>query len=222
LIAVRVPEARVFALPETNDGAISGEAAALVSPRVSRCAALVIGPDMLRGKEASALAVALLSTAEGPPPVVLDAGAISAAAMRQSRGGSMVITPHSGEMADLLKIEKEEIEADPARFALQAAAKLQAVVALKGATTQIADPSGEAWVFRGGSIGLATSGSGDVLAGVIGGLLARGASAEQAAIWGVHLHAKAARRLERRLGAVGLLARELAGEIPPIMEELSI
>ncbi|HEX8687193.1 MAG TPA: MbtH family NRPS accessory protein, partial [Pyrinomonadaceae bacterium] len=72
-----------------------------------------------------------------------------------------------------------------------------------------------------GSVGLATSGSGDVLAGVIAGLVARGAEPLRAAAWGVYLHARAGERLSARLGTLGLLARELPGEIPPVMSELS-
>jgi NAD(P)H-hydrate repair Nnr-like enzyme with NAD(P)H-hydrate dehydratase domain len=99
------------------------------------------------------------------------------------------------------------------------------VVALKGATTWIAEPGdggGRAWVNRHGCVGLGTSGSGDVLAGVIAGLLARGAAPAQAVLWGVYLHAEGGRRLAARHGGpLGFLAREIAGEVPRIMAELA-
>jgi NAD(P)H-hydrate repair Nnr-like enzyme with NAD(P)H-hydrate dehydratase domain len=92
---------------------------------------------------------------------------------------------------------------------------------LKGRETFVVSPDGSAFVNRAGSVGLATSGSGDVLAGVIAGLIARGAEAASAAAWGVHLHALAGERLSRRVGLLGFLARELPAEIPPLMSELS-
>ncbi|MFC7543768.1 NAD(P)H-hydrate dehydratase [Siccirubricoccus deserti] len=102
-----------------------------------------------------------------------------------------MITPHAGEMAGLLGMTKEAVEADPLATALSAASMLCAVVALKGATTWIADPDGRAWVNRHGCVGLGTSGSGDTLAGFIAGLLARGAAPAQATAWGVYMHAEA-------------------------------
>jgi ADP-dependent NAD(P)H-hydrate dehydratase len=87
------------------------------------------------------------------------------------------------------------------------------VVALKGPVTFIATPQGQMWQHEGGNCGLGTSGSGDTLAGAIGGLAARGASLEQACAWGVAIHAMAGERLSAELGPVGFLAREL----PPRM-----
>jgi NAD(P)H-hydrate repair Nnr-like enzyme with NAD(P)H-hydrate dehydratase domain len=93
-------------------------------------------------------------------------------------------------------------------------------VALKGRVTFIASPDGTLRENRAGNVGLATSGSGDVLAGVIAGLAARGAEASTAAAWGVHLHALAGERLAARVGPLGYLARELPAEIPSLMDEL--
>lgn len=84
-----------------------------------------------------------------------------------------------------------------------------------------ATPGGEAWLCENGSIGLATSGSGDTLAGIVAGLLARGTPAALATIWAVYMHGEAGRRLANRNGTFGLLAREIPGEIPDIMQELS-
>ena len=95
------------------------------------------------------------------------------------------------------------------------------MVALKGATTYIVSPQGEAWFFDEGNVGLATSGSGDTLAGIIVGLLARGAKPLEAAIWGVYLHGEAGNRLSHIHGHVGFLARELLDAIPRIMADFS-
>jgi NAD(P)H-hydrate repair Nnr-like enzyme with NAD(P)H-hydrate dehydratase domain len=124
-------------------------------------------------------------------------------------------------MAKLTGDDKEAIAADCAGTAMRAARQWNAVVALKGAITHIAAADGRLWRHEGGNFGLATSGSGDVLAGIIAGLIARGAALEQAAAWGVALHARSGERLARRLGTLGYLARELPGEVPAIMESLN-
>jgi NAD(P)H-hydrate repair Nnr-like enzyme with NAD(P)H-hydrate dehydratase domain len=94
------------------------------------------------------------------------------------------------------------------------------VVALKGAVTHIAAPDGRMWRHEGGNAGLGTAGSGDVLSGIISGLMARGAPLEQACAWGVALHALAGVRLAGRCGTLGYLAREIPGEVPAIMDAL--
>ena len=121
----------------------------------------------------------------------------------------------------LTGLEKTRIRADPARAASDAAAHLGALVVLKGATTIIASPAGEMLVHEGGVPGLGTSGSGDVLAGLMAGLLARGARPIDAAAWAVYLHAAAGRLLTERVGALGFLARELAATIPKLIDELT-
>jgi NAD(P)H-hydrate repair Nnr-like enzyme with NAD(P)H-hydrate dehydratase domain len=121
-------------------------------------------------------------------------------------------------MAHLTGIAKERVAAAPEHLARQVAQEWNAVVALKGATTFIAAPDGERWRHTGGNIGLAVSGSGDVLAGVIAGLAARGADLAQAVCWGVALHARAGERLAARMGTLGYLARELPGELPALLE----
>jgi hydroxyethylthiazole kinase-like uncharacterized protein yjeF len=222
-VAVAVPEARVFALPESG-GEIAGAAAERLIEIAARCDALAIGPGMLDQAMAAQLAARVLRAVEGPG-LVVDAAALNglleAAALLRRHAGRLVITPHAGEMANLMDRAKAEVEADPLVAARQVAAKLQAVVVLKGRDTVVVSPSGEALHHQGGVVGLATSGSGDVLAGVIAGLLARGAVPVQAAAWGVYLHGRAGARLSERMGSLGFLAREIAGEIPALMDELT-
>jgi NAD(P)H-hydrate repair Nnr-like enzyme with NAD(P)H-hydrate dehydratase domain len=124
-------------------------------------------------------------------------------------------------MAQLLGLTRDEIEADPRAAGREVAALLHCVVVMKGAQTHVVSPDGKSWLFTGGTVGLATSGSGDVLAGIILGLLARGAAPVWAAIWGVFLHGEAGTRLTRRYGGIGLLAREIAGEVPGVMAEFA-
>jgi NAD(P)H-hydrate repair Nnr-like enzyme with NAD(P)H-hydrate dehydratase domain len=112
------------------------------------------------------------------------------------------------------------VERDPARVARLAADRFGAVVALKGAETWIAEPAGKLYRYTGGSIGLATSGSGDTLAGIVTGLAARGASPVRATLWATYLHGAAGRQLARRVGPLGFLARELLAELPPLLRRL--
>jgi NAD(P)H-hydrate repair Nnr-like enzyme with NAD(P)H-hydrate dehydratase domain len=123
-------------------------------------------------------------------------------------------------MAKFLNITRDEVDGDPIGAARKAAVVVGGVVALKGKATHIVDPSGQLWLCEHGCIGLATSGSGDTLAGILAGLLARGAAPALAAAWSVYAHAEAGQRLAARNGAVGFLAREIPGEIPRILEDL--
>jgi ADP-dependent NAD(P)H-hydrate dehydratase len=130
------------------------------------------------------------------------------------------MTPHPGEMARLLDLTIEEVAAQPVELARQAATAFGAVIALKRADTLVVTPAGAAYTYVEGDVGLATSGSGDTLAGMIVGLAARGADSAQAAVWGVYVHGTAGNRLSRGMGRVGFLARELLAQVPPIMAEL--
>jgi NAD(P)H-hydrate repair Nnr-like enzyme with NAD(P)H-hydrate dehydratase domain len=121
-------------------------------------------------------------------------------------------------MARLLECEAEEVEADPLAATRRAARRFNAVALVKGQFTFVSDPDGRAFRFEGGGVGLATSGSGDVLAGIIGGLGARGADPLTATLWGVFLHGEAGRRLSKQVGRIGFLARELLDQVPKVME----
>ena len=107
--------------------------------------------------------------------------------------------------------------ARPEALAREVAAELGVVVVLKGECTYIAGPDGQCFENRDGNLGLGTSGSGDVLSGIIAGLCARRAEPLQAAVWGVHLHACAGDVLARKLAPLGFLARELSLEVPPLL-----
>jgi len=221
-LALALPEARVFPAAETAEGEMDPKAAPELAAAMGRSDAVVIGPGMLDEALAGELALRL-AEADGPAMVV-DAAAMVGLAddpgRARSRSGRLVLTPHAGEMAALLERPKEEVADDPLAAAREAAGRFQAVVALKGAETFVVTPDGAAWRHTSEAVGLATSGSGDVLAGVIAGLLARGASPAQATVWGVYLHGQAGLRLSRRIGRLGFLARELLEEIAPVLDGL--
>ena len=223
-VAMAVPEARVFSLAASGVEGIDPGAAKPLAERADRADALLIGPGLVDEEAAGRLAGGVLKRI-GKPAVLLDAGGL-AALRRDPRAlaqleGRAVLTPHAGEMAQLLGMERDEVEADPEGAARRAAEAFGAAVALKGPQTIIVAPDGSAYRYARGGVGLGTSGSGDVLAGIVAGLLARGADPLRAAAWGVFLHGEAGNALARRHGAVGFLARELAAEVPRILHRAS-
>jgi ADP-dependent NAD(P)H-hydrate dehydratase len=220
-LAFAMPEARVITVAGTDKGDLGPAAALDLASAASHADAIILGPGMMDESAAGALAHALL--AQGPDAAfIIDAAAMTSLAVDAGRRlqGRLVLTPHAGEMAALGGKTKAEVIADPLSAAREAAQALQAVLVMKGATTFVVSPDGQAWRHAHGAVGLATGGSGDVLAGVIGGLLARGAPPVTAAIWGVVLHARAGARLAHRMGPLGYLARELPAEIPAAMAEV--
>jgi NAD(P)H-hydrate repair Nnr-like enzyme with NAD(P)H-hydrate dehydratase domain len=122
--------------------------------------------------------------------------------------------PHSGELASLLDCDEEEVERDPLGCGVRAADRYRSLVLVKGVTSHVVTPEGQAWRYDGGAPGLGVSGSGDVLAGVVGGLLARGAEPLNALLWAVWLHGEAGGALAKKVGPIGFLAREITDEIP--------
>lgn len=222
-VAIAVPEARVFAVPETRRGGIGLSAASEIAKRAGEVNAVLIGPGLVDKGAVDKLMGGLIPRVKGPV-VVLDAGALSFLGRQpeslRGLGGRAILTPHAGEMADLLGVEKEEVERDPPAFAQRAAKLFRAVVVLKGAETYTSTPEGAAYLNRSGNVGLATSGSGDTLSGIIAGLAARGAEPVQAAAWATYLHGRAGDRLAKKVGPLGFLARELLVEIPALMFEI--
>jgi NAD(P)H-hydrate repair Nnr-like enzyme with NAD(P)H-hydrate dehydratase domain len=128
-----------------------------------------------------------------------------------------ILLPHAGEMASLLECEEDEVEADPLGAGRRCADRYDAVTLVKGVESHIVAPDGQAFHYGGGGPGLGVSGSGDMLAGIVGGLLARGADPLTALLWGVWCHGEAGRRLGKRIGTLGYLARELADEVPALL-----
>jgi hydroxyethylthiazole kinase-like uncharacterized protein yjeF len=222
-VAVAIPEARVFSLPETKSGAIAAEAAEELVERANEVNTVLLGPGLVDEAEVIALMKRTLPGLKCQS-IVLDAAAFQLLAGAPESlhhlGGRAIITPHRGEMAHLLGQEKEAVSQHPLEAAREAAERFQAVAALKGAETFIAAPGGAIYCNRTGNVGLATSGSGDTLAGIVAGLAARGAEPEKAAAWAAYLHGRAGDKLAHKMGRLGFLARELLAEIPGLMDEL--
>jgi hydroxyethylthiazole kinase-like uncharacterized protein yjeF len=229
-IGTAVPEARVISLEETEDGGLLADDAASLHRACAQATAVLIGPGMQDDAAACRLVQALLPhcadthlilDAAGMSIVGRDAVCDEAAAPDGFRfHRPVLLTPHAGELASLTGADKQDIQSQPDAAARLAAQRWQATVALKGAVTILAAADGRQWRHEGGNAGLAISGSGDVLAGIITGLAARGATLEQAAAWGIALHALAGEQLALKHGPLGYLARELSTEVPALLRTL--
>jgi len=215
-----VPEARVIPLPEREAGSFELRGADALARTLAGAAAVLIGPGMM-DPEGNLPFIARVLEQCGEAPVVLDACAMDVVQRLGRFRQPVLLTPHAGEMAHLLGIGKDQVLADPEGIVLDAARRWNAVVALKGATTLIAAPDGRGWRHEGGDPGLATSGSGDVLAGLVAGFTARQVPLEQACAWGVVLHALAGHSLGRHVAPLGFLARELPGPVPALIQRIA-
>jgi NAD(P)H-hydrate epimerase len=177
--------------------------------------ALVIGPGLGTAVATGSLLRGLL--AELKLPVLLDADALNLCGTDHPyahRPIPAVLTPHPGEMARLLGITVAEVQADRLATARRFAETHGVVLILKGAQTVVAAPDGILYLNSSGNPLLASGGTGDALAGLIGGLLAQGLAPVDAAVLGVFWHGFAADRLRDRIGEAGLLAGELSCELP--------
>jgi NAD(P)H-hydrate epimerase len=213
------PEAMSFALPGAGPLGRADLAPLLVAAEAVD--ALAIGPGIPRGPETAALLRELLARAG--KPAVLDADALNALAESPAAAlvppAPLVLTPHPGEMARLCGTGIAQVQADRIGVALEKAALWRATVVLKGAGTVVADPDGRASVIPTGNPGLATGGTGDVLCGLVGALLAGGIpppAAARAAAW---VHGRAGDLAALRAGQRGLVAGDLGEAIGAVWAE---
>jgi hydroxyethylthiazole kinase-like uncharacterized protein yjeF len=215
-VATAVPELFVIGISETA----RDENLAAIVDSAENTDVVLIGPGM-RDAEAIHFLLPKLVAIPSLRALVIDASALPMVNdLLPARNAKTVITPHAGEMAKIANVSADEITQDPLRVARETARRLGSVVVLKDAETTICGADGTAFVNRRGNVGLATAGSGDVLAGIIAGLCARGAEPIHAAAWGVSVHARAGEQLAKRLGPIGYLARELLDEIPGLTSGL--
>ena len=222
-LAVAVPEALVVPVPTTDDGNLSPSSSSQLMELAGSADAVLVGS----GFSDVAATLELLDglVPELVVPLVLDA--VASAYLGRHAGdvrhleGRCVLSANPGEVAQTLEVEAAEVEHDPARAAGELARRSGAVVLCGGQTKTVATPDGHLWCSDRGGPGLGVSGSGDVQAGLVAGLVGRGADAAQAAVWGAHLHGCAGEELASRVGAVGFLAREIAGTVPRLLTELA-
>ena len=217
-LGIAMPEAMVVGFATARDGGFARRAVGDLIAKAERADAIVAGPGMTHNAATERLAAELCALGK---PLALDAALLhalpeAAAEAREARVPPILL-PHAGEMASLLGCAEEEVEADPLGCGRRCAERYGALVLVKGVQSHIVAPDGGAWKYRGGGPGLGVSGSGDSLAGIVGGLLARGAAPLTALLWGVWLHGEAGAALARRVGPLGFLAREIPDEVPALL-----
>ena len=211
-----MPEAMVIGLPEARDAGFTRVAVREIREEADSVDVVVAGPGMASAKTCAAIAETLLASSAN---VILDAALLHSLKPGESGGRQPpILLPHSGELASLLDCEEDDIDRDPLGCGLRAAKLYGAHVLVKGVTSHVVTPDGRAWIYKGGAPGLGVSGSGDTLAGIVGGLLARGANSLTSLLWGALLHGEAGEVLSRRVGPVGFLAREIPEEIPALLK----
>ncbi|MBA4354638.1 MAG: NAD(P)H-hydrate dehydratase [Novosphingobium sp.] len=214
-----LPEIAVVPLATNADGEIDA-AQVRLEAFIARSDAVVLGPAMGCAEQGTALVEVVLEQG-ADVGLVLDAAALMAigghAQGLVARASPAVLTPHIGEIAALLECDADLIDRDRESAVRKCAQRFGAVVVLKGAVSVVGDPTGAVFTYSGGNVGLATGGSGDVMAGIAGALIARGAPPLTAALWSVWLHGEAGRRCAESIGPLGFLASELLGFIPQVM-----
>jgi ADP-dependent NAD(P)H-hydrate dehydratase / NAD(P)H-hydrate epimerase len=217
--SVRLLEAMMVGLPE-DQGMLIAEAVEPALRAIRRADAVVLGPGMGRTPGAQAFAREMFERID--VPLVIDADGLNALAgvfpedLPQRRWPT-VLTPHAGELGRLLDVDSDEVERARLTHARAAAARSRAFVVLKGDDTLVADPNGRVAISRGGAPALATAGTGDVLSGVIGAMLAKGLPAAQAACAGVYVHVRAGQLAAAPNGPDGVIASDVIAALPPAM-----
>jgi NAD(P)H-hydrate epimerase len=220
ILAIKLTEAMTRALPG-RDGHHVARGADAVLDAMGRGGALVLGPGL--GRSPDALAFAREVARRAGVALVLDADGLNAHAgdleALAGRGAPTVLTPHAGELARLLETDSEAVAAQRLQAARDAARRSGAIVVLKGDDTVVAAPDGRAAVNPLAAPMLATAGTGDVLSGVLGALLAKGMEPFAAAAAAVRLHAAAGRLAGERVGPDGVIAGDVAAALPAVLAQ---
>jgi NAD(P)H-hydrate epimerase len=212
----------VHPVPEVGPGVVGERSRAAVLELFAGCDAAVIGPGLGRDPSTRRLLEALLP--QVTIPVVLDADGLNLVSeipgLLARLPADLILTPHPGEFARLSGLTTADVQADRQGVARRFAKSWRKVVVLKGAQTVIADPDGRLVINPVATPALASGGTGDVLAGMIGALRGQGLPAFEAAVTGVYVHGLAGQWLERDIGRSGVLAGDLLPQIPRVMERL--
>ncbi len=222
------PELMSEPMPEREGHFAAAATASRLGAVLSGKNVLVAGPGIGVSADTKELIEYLISEGAAPNrPLVLDADGLNAVAEIGCRivlraKGPVLLTPHPGEMARLLKRGTAEVNADRIGAARRLCEHTGAVTLLKGARSVIASPDGAVYVNSSGNPGMGTPGMGDVLSGVLGGLLAQGLAARDAMALGVFVHGYAADRVARRLAPVGFIAGDVIEELPRALADATL
>lgn len=223
MIAAKVLEVMVTAFPDDPESGPRRGSSRIAVQRADRAQAMVLGPGL--GRLAATQKFARDVAAHAKLPLVLDADGLIAHATDDGleqlarRSDPTVLTPHSGELARLLGISSAEVDAKRLEHVRAAAARAGSVVVLKGDDTLVAEPGGAVAISRGGAPALATAGTGDVLAGVLGAFLAKGVEPFTAACAAVLIHVRAGVLAADTVGLEGVIASDVIGALPRVRAE---
>ena len=210
-------------LPQTADGNLSDAGTDTILSLLADKKCLAIGPGIGTAAETGKLVHRLI--VESPVPVVVDADGLNLLAedldLLKEKKAEIVLTPHPGEMARLIRSTPAAVQADRINCARDFARTRQVHVVLKGARTVVAHPDGGIYIIPTGNPGMASAGMGDVLTGIIAGLVTQGISPAASARMGTYLHGAAADMLAKRLGPVGFIASDVISILPETVSAVS-
>jgi hydroxyethylthiazole kinase-like uncharacterized protein yjeF len=225
ILASKLTEVTYLPLPESHPGIISAEAAKLVHQELNNYNVLLLGCGLGQSQSTIKLIKSILIRLKsGLSSLVLDADALNTLANTpkwwQQLTDDAILTPHPGEMARLTGLSVDKVQSDRVGIAKKVAHEWHKTIVLKGAYTVVASPDGQSAVSPVANPGLASAGTGDVLAGAIAGLVAQGLSLYEAAACGVYLHSEAGEIVGSRLGDAGMIASDLLPELPLVIKRL--
>jgi NAD(P)H-hydrate epimerase len=224
VIAARLSEATYISLAESPPGVVYADAYKTILAAAPDYDVVLIGCGLGQAVSTKEFSLKTIFRLDQSHKVVLDADALNHLAGVKDWWTRFpfdaVLTPHPGEMGRLCGLTAGEVQADRFELAQRKAAEWNKTIVLKGANTVIAAPDGRLRINVSANAGLASAGTGDVLAGVIAGLLAQGLGLFDAAGLGVYLHARAGENLRARLGDAGMIASDLLAELPFVIKKL--
>jgi hydroxyethylthiazole kinase-like uncharacterized protein yjeF len=224
ILEIKLTEAMTEPLPDAATGYLSSEAFERILQVLKGKTACALGPGISTQPQVQELLLELIP--EVAVPLIIDADGITALAsrleiMKQCKS-SIILTPHPGEMARLVGTTTQKVQDDRIGAAKAFATTYGCIVVLKGDKTVIATPDEKVYINPTGNPGMASGGMGDILTGMIGGLIAQGLSPLEAAIWGVYLHGLAGDIAERDLGEISLIAGDIIDYLPRAFKEVKV
>jgi NAD(P)H-hydrate epimerase len=225
ILARKLTEVMVDPLEETEQGTISLVAKMKIQEKVDWADILVIGPGLSKNEETRQIIQEIVSTSG--KYMLVDADGLSAIPIdspvwKTKSKKKLILTPHVGELSRLINISSQEIEDGRIEIAREYAKRVNVTLVLKGAPTVTASPSGKVYVNSTGNPGMATAGTGDVLSGIIAGLLAQGMDQDSAAYGGVYLHGLAGDLAKERFGEKSLMAMDLYEKLPEAFRQIEL
>jgi len=217
ILARKLTEVMVEPLDETADGSVSTDALASIRKHIDWADVVVIGPGLSRNSDTQEVVRTLIGRTN--KPLLIDADGLNAlsgdvSVLRKRRTNDIIVTPHSGELSRLIGVKSSEIDARRVEIARKVAQEFHLTIVLKGAPTVTGSPAGNVYINSTGNPGMATAGSGDVLAGIVAGLWAQGMQPDAAAYCGVFVHGLAGDIAQEKLGEKSLLALDIQHMVP--------